>query len=1248
MRRLPIPVEWSVGAQVEYPHVAYPELVLGQARRRPDAVAVRQGPQVLTYRELVADAAALAGALRERGVGPEDRVGICVRRRPGMVTAMFGVLLSGAAYVPVDPEWPGVRRRQVLADAATRLVVVDPETAGLLGEGGSGNGDGSHGGEGAAPAPVLLPVPSGSPAGRPVPACPAAPENAAYVIYTSGSTGRPKGVVITHRSLVAYAVGFGAATGVTEQTRSFGFASPTFDVSVMDILVPLAAGGEVELLSEDDRADPARLQAFVAEHRVSWGCVPVALLPLLDPDQLPEWRLVVTGAEAPGPEQVLRWAGPAQAPRRRFLNCYGPTEATVCVTGFEAAGAWDRPLPMGGPLPNHRAYVVDEQLRPVPPGVPGELLLGGAGLARGYLGSPALTAQRFIPDPFGEEPGGRLYRTGDHALWLPDGALLFLGRADGQVKIRGQRVEIGEVETALRLHPQVAHAVVATVPGPHGLTLVAFCTPQDAPDTEAVQEWCAKRLPAAMVPARVVRLARLPLNTSGKVDVAALRMLATSGPDGPGAPAAGPHPAAGPDRVAEPGTVGESGTVGERGTVGEPGAVDEPGTATEPVERRVARVWAQVLDVPADLVRPDDDFFVAGGHSISAMRLVAGLRAQLRRAVSVEDVFSARTLRVVVERVLSAPPLEGGDLPSGSPLALSAAQRRLWFVDKLDLQAAAYNVAVAERLLGPLDVPALDAALAAVAARHDVLRWRVPDTDGRPYVEMGPASHTADLPVTDLSTMDEPARDIALREWLTREAASRFDLATGPLWRARLLRLAADDHVLAVTFHHAVFDGWSQRPYLADLGRAYAAARDGRPAQLPELTTRFADYVAWRAARDDGRGVGDLAWWRQHLAGAPWVLDLPRDRPRPAVQTYRGEQVSDALSVPTSRAVREIAAGSAATAPSALLAAFTHLVGRITGAAEVVVGTPAADRRHAAFHDLVGFFIDVVPLRVRLAPGTSYQDQVRACADEVLEVLSHPAAPLERIVEALGVPRDATRSPVVQVLFNVYNFPEPQLRLPGVRVRPATAGLPGSAFDLTVYLFERDGAFAVEFTYNPDLFDRDRMRALLTAYIRLLDQCCADPAAPLSAFELPGLARLSQPGAAAAAAPSRAPAGGPVAPGPLPAGGSVLPATPTERTVARIWCDVLGRDSVGAVENFFDIGGTSMAAVVVQTRLAAALGREIRVVDLFRYPSVRALAGYLDGGAAVPELDRAAARAALRRDRGRSRASGRYGGGGSQ
>lgn len=1195
----PAPAGWSVGIPLDYPEVAYPELVLRRARRRPEAVAVRQGAQLLTYAQLVADAGALARVLRSRGVRPEDRVAICVRRRPTLVTAVFGVLLSGAAYVPVDPDWPAARRRQVLADAGARLVVVDPETAGPVGVDDA----------------VPVPVPSGSPAGEPPPACLAGVDNAAYVLYTSGSTGRPKGVVVTHRSVVAYAVGFAAAAGVTEQTCSFGFASLTFDVSVLDILVPLAAGGQVALVGEVDRVDPVRLQSFAEDHRVTWGCIPVALLPLLDPARLPEWRTVITGAEAPGPEQVLRWAGPADAPHRRFINCYGPTEATVCVTGYETAGVWDRPVPMGSPLPNQRVYVVDEALAPVPPGVPGELLLGGAGLARGYLDAPGLTAARFIPDPFGEEPGARLYRTGDQVVWLPEGALLFLGRADRQVKIRGQRVEIGEVEAALRLHPEVAHAVVAAVPGPDGLALVAFCTPAAAPDTEAMRAWCVQRLPAALVPARVVRLAQLPLTSSGKVDIAALRAMAA------------------------PGEARRNG--GRRTDPATAPSGDQPQAV--PVDQQVARIWAQVLDVPADLARPEDDFFAAGGHSISAMRLVAGLRDQLGRAVSVEDVFSARTLGGVVERVLSAPPLERGDLPSGSPPALSASQRRLWFVDKLDPDAAAYNVALAERLYGPLDVPALAAALAAVAARHDVLRWRVPDAGGTPYVEMDPPQPAADLPVTDLSTMDAPVRDATLRNLLTREAAGRFDLATGPLWRTRLLRLAPDDHVLAVTFHHAVFDGWSQRPYLADLGRAYAAARSGRSPRLSEPTARFADYVAWRAERDTRRGAADLAWWADHLAGAPLVLDLPRDRPRPAVQTYRGEQVSAGLTAATSRAVREIAARCAATAPSALLAAFAHLVHRVTGAAEVVVGTPAADRRHIAFHDLVGFFIDVVPLRVRLAPGASFAAQVRAVADELLEVLSHPAAPLERIVDALGVPRDPTRSPLVQVLFNVYNFPEPRLHLPGTVAQREEPGLPGSAFDLTVYLVERDGAFAVDLTYNPDLFDRDRMGALLRAYTRLLDQCCADPAASLSTFDLPELARVSQPGVAARAARPVAPVASAIEPT-----GSALPATPTERVVAKVWCEVLGLDSVGAVENFFDIGGTSMAAVVVQARLTEALGRPIRVVDLFRYPSVRAFAGYLDGGSATPELDRAAARAAMRRDRSRGRAPGRHAGGSQQ
>jgi acyl carrier protein len=510
-----------------------------------------------------------------------------------------------------------------------------------------------------------------------------------------------------------------------------------------------------------------------------------------------------------------------------------------------------------------------------------------------------------------------------------------------------------------------------------------------------------------------------------------------------------------------------------------------------------------------------------------------------------------------------------------------------------------------------------------------------------PRVEVDPPP-SAELPVTDLRGLAPDARRDALRQRLDAAARHRFDLAAGPLWRAELLRLAPDDHVLALTFHHAVFDGWSQRPYFADLGRAYAAARAGAPAELPAPPARFADNVAWRAERDRRRGEADLAWWVRHLAGAPAVLDLPRDAPRPPVQTYRGAELHARVPLATAVAVRELAARVGATAPAVLLAGFAELLHRLTGGRDLIVGTPAADRRHEAFHRLVGFFIEVVPLRLRLEPSQSFAERARACAGELLDVLAHPSVPLDRIVTALGVPRDPSRPPLVQVLFNVYNFPEPRLRLEGVAAERLAPGLAGSPFDFTVYVAERDGAFAVDLVHNPDLHRPPRMRALLDAYLRLLDQACAAPEEPLERIALPDLPAAGRPaqtpGRLAEAAPAPK---GPAQPAPV---GRVGPATDSERLVARVWREVLSLEAVGATDNFFDAGGDSMAAVVVQARLAELLGREIGIVDLFRYPSVRSLAAHLDGGSGAAELRRAADRGAARRDRARSRAAGRAGG----
>ena len=952
-----------------------------------------------------------------------------------------------------------------------------------------------------------------------------------------------------------------------------------------------------------DRDDPARLQRFAEQHRVSWGVLPVALLPLLDPDRLPHWRTVVTGAEAPGPEQVRRWAGPADAPVRRFLNCYGPTEATVCVTAYETAGDWDRPVPMGRPLPNQRVYVVDADLNPVPSGVAGELLLGGVGLARGYLGAPGLTARRFVPDPYGPEPGARLYRTGDRAVRLPGGDLLFLGRLDRQVKVRGQRIEPGEVEAALAAHPAVAHAVVAAVDGPAGTELVAFAAVRTAADPAELREHCRDRLPAAAVPARVVVVDRLPLTASGKVDLAAL-LAADPVPghvhrDGAGRP--GPRHG------------GPSWTVHSRAWGRWSGRCWRPGSRCSARPR-----WTRTSSPPAATRSP------RCGWSPPCARTTG-------RAVSVEDVFAGRTCAGIGDRLAAAPPLEGRpSCRTGSPPALSPAQRRLWFADKLAPESAAYNIALAERLRGPLDRPALAAALAAVAERHEVLRWRVPDRGGVPAVAVDPPG-PYELPVTP-GAAGRAGGPAGRRGPRTVRAGHRAAVA-GPAAAARAAGPRARAHLPPRRLRRLVAAAVPGRPGPGVRGRPH---RSGPGAAADPGAVR--GLVAGRVRRDAERGPDDLRWWTAHLAGAPPVLDLPRDRPRPPVQTHGGDRAAVALSPATSSGVRALAARVGGTAPAVLFAAFAELAGRITGRDDLVVGTPTADRRHPELHPLVGFFVDIVPLRARLAPGASFAERARAAADELVAALAHPGAPLEQVVESLGVPRDPTRSALVQVLFNVYNFPEPRLRLPGLRTERAEPGLPGSAFDLTLYAVERDGAYTIEAAYNPDLYDALRIRRLLDGYAGLLGRLVADPEAPVEDAELPYRAELSRTVTDRPAAARTT--------------GGAEAATETERLVARVWQDTVGRP-VRATDGFFDVGGTSMAAVVVQARLAELTGAGIRVVDVFRYPSVRALAAHLDEltgpAAGTPaatgrELDRAAERAAARRGRGRTRAAGRSGG----
>ncbi len=509
------------------------------------------------------------------------------------------------------------------------------------------------------------------------------------------------------------------------------------------------------------------------------------------------------------------------------------------------------------------------------------------------------------------------------------------------------------------------------------------------------------------------------------------------------------------------------------------------------LEPLVATLWAQTLQTGRP--GPQEDFVRAGGHSLLAMRLVAALNERTGRRLAVADIFAGRTPAGVADRLALAPlaAQQDGGIPTGSAAVLSPGQRRLWFVEQLAPGVPAHNIAMAERLSGRLDVPALSAALTGVAQAQEALRWSVRTVDGMPSVVVNPVAEVP-LPIDDLGGLPEHEREVALRDLLDHESKVPFDLDGVALWRYRLVRLGLDDHVLAITVHHLIFDGWSRRVLYQGVGRGYQDALLGRPpAAGPPV--RFADYVAWLSRREDTAGPDDGTHWRAHLSGVPTVLDLPRDRPRPAVQTFHGASHAALVSVRGSARLRAIAAEEGATPAAAMLAVFAQLVSRLTGQRDFVIGTPLADRDHPSFESLIGFCVQVLPLRIRVQPDADFRHQIRQAHAELIRAMSHPNLPLERIVDDLGIGRDLSRNPLIQVLFNMYDFTEPYLDLPGLRSRPMSAGLPGSLFDLTLYVSDRDRQIALQVTYNPDLYDADRIAALVDGYTALLDRLADEP-----------------------------------------------------------------------------------------------------------------------------------------------------------
>ena len=1036
-------VEWN---RTPSPGPAEPVHLLfeRQAERTPDAVAVQWGEESLGYAELDRRANRLAHHLRAHGVGPETRVGMCLERSPRLVSAMLGILKAGGAYVPLDPEQPSARLASLVASAEAEVLLTEERASARLPRHSRTVCLDRDAGE-IARRPASAPVPLGG------------AEALAYVLFTSGSTGQPKGVMVEHRSVAALVHWLAEEVTDEERSATLGCGSVAFDASVAEVFGTLCWGGRLVLVRDAmelagvPESAGVRLAAMVpsaAAELVRSGGIPASVRRLnLGGEALP--AALARSLHAAGVERVV--------------NLYGPTEDTVYSTRAEVEPGAERVL-IGTPLPGTRAYVVDSRLDPVPLGAVGELCLAGSGQARGYAARPELTAERFVPDPFAPEPGRRMYRTGDRVRWTADGRLDYLGRVDHQVKVRGFRIEPGEVEAAILAHPGVRQALVMAredVPGDR--RLVAYLAGEEGIDTAALREALRERLPGYMVPAAFVVLGAFPLNRNDKVDRRALPV-----PEyGSGAP--------------------------------------EHATPRTPTEEVLAGIFAEVLR--AERVGTRDDFFDLGGHSLLATQAVSRIRRVLGVELPLRALFDAPTVAELAERVdagsrAAAPPVAAVRRTGPAPLSFS--QQRLWFLDQLEPGTAHHNIPFALRLRGPLDAGVLELAFAETVRRHESLRTVFASQDGVAVQAVAPAGHFR-LPVGDLSRLPEAERGAQAARLSGEEARLPFDLRTGPLLRVRLLRLDAGEHVLLVTLHHIVGDAWSFGVLYHEVSRLYAAFAAGEPSPLPAVAVQYADFALWQREWLRGEVLErQLAWWKERLAGAPPLLELPTDRPRPAVQTHRAGEHRVLLPATLAASLRGVARQEGATLFMLLLAGLAAVLRRYSGAGEVVVGTPIAGRTREETEGTIGFFVNMLPLRVELGGDPAFGELVGRVREATLGAYAHQDLPVEKLLEELRIERSLGHGSLYQVMLVLHNTPGEPLSLPGVQVARLPVPPPATALDLGMAVTERPEGLDASLTFAADLFDPATVAGMAAYLGELLAAAAARPDLRLSG--LPALA----------------------------------------------------------------------------------------------------------------------------------------------
>ncbi|HHN0067295.1 TPA: non-ribosomal peptide synthetase, partial [Pseudomonas aeruginosa] len=1018
-----------------------------QAASAPEAIALVCGDEHLSYAELDMRAERLARGLRARGVAAEALVAIAAERSFDLVVGLLGILKAGAGYLPLDPNYPAERLAYMLRDSGARWLICQETLAERL----------------PCPAEVeRLPLETAAwPASadtRPLPEV--AGETLAYVIYTSGSTGQPKGVAVSQAALVAHCQAAARTYGVGPGDCQLQFASISFDAAAEQLFVPLLAGARV-LLGDAGQWSAQHLADEVERHAVTILDLPPAYLQqqaeeLRHAGRRIAVRACILGGEAWDASLLTQQAVQAEA----WFNAYGPTEAVITPLAWHCRTQEGGAPAIGRALGARRACILDAALQPCAPGMIGELYIGGQCLARGYLGRPGQTAERFVADPFSGS-GERLYRTGDLARYRVDGQVEYLGRADQQIKIRGFRIEIGEIESQLLAHPYVAEAAVVAQDGVGGPLLAAYLVGRDAMRGEdllaELRTWLAGRLPAYMQPTAWQVLSSLPLNANGKLDRKALPKV---------------------DAAA-------------RRQAGEP--------PREGLERSVAAIWEALLGVEG--IARDEHFFELGGHSLSATRVVSRLRQDLELDVPLRILFERPVLAdfaasLESQAASAAPVLQV--LPRVAELPLSHAQQRMWFLWKLEPESAAYHLPSVLHVRGVLDRAALQQAFDWLVLRHETLRTRFEEVDGQARQTI-----LANMPLRIVLEDCAGASEATLRQRVAEEIRQPFDLARGPLLRVRLLALAGQEHVLVITQHHIVSDGWSMQVMVDELLQAYAAARRGEQPTLAPLTLQYADYAAWhRAWLDSGEGARQLDYWRERLGAEQPVLELPADRVRPAQASGRGQRLDMALPVPLSEELLACARREGVTPFMLLLASFQVLLKRYSGQSDIRVGVPIANRNRAEVERLIGFFVNTQVLRCQVDAGLAFRDLLGRVREAALGAQAHQDLPFEQLVDALQPERNLSHSPLFQVMYNHQSGERQDAQVDGLHIESFAWDGAAAQFDLALDTWETPDGLGAALTYATDLFEARTVERMARHWQNLLRGMLENPQASVDSLPM--------------------------------------------------------------------------------------------------------------------------------------------------